>query len=151
MATTQDMIGRLGLLGLALAVCVLKFFYTFTLELNTTGGEAAYILMLHDTYVLMTAWTALLAILVITTGSASIKDMGNLKFLHSSYFLVMAAVAAFSIVNDAGAMSNAVGAHNWILLFQFGGEIALVLLMGQQLLHVITSLGQKTLGAAQNF
>lgn len=80
MADVKDMVGRLGLLSIALALCALKYLYTFTLELHTTGGEAGYILLLHDVYVVVTAWTVLLAVLVITTGTASISEMGSLKF-----------------------------------------------------------------------
>lgn len=151
MASVKDMVGRLGLLAIAMALCAMKFLYTFTLELHTTGGEAAYILILHDVYVAATLWTGLLAMLVMTTGAASIKDMGSLKFLHSSYFLFMAAVAAYSIFNDAIAMSAAVGAHNYILLSQFGLELVIVLLMGQQLWSVVASFGASVVDGVKEF
>lgn len=91
-----NMIGRLGLLAVALALCGLKFLYTFTIEVHEIGGAAAYNLLIHDVYVVMTAWTVLLALLVLSTGATSIKDMGSLKFLHTSYFLVMGIVAVYS-------------------------------------------------------
>ncbi len=149
MSKATDMIGRLGLLAIALFVCVNKYLYTFTLELNTTGGSAAYILLLHDIYVIMTAWTVLLAVLVLTTGTASVNDMGKLKFLHSLYAVVMAAVATFSVLNDAGAMAHAMGAHQWILLVQFTGEVFIVIAMGQQLWVIVKSFGTKVIDAVQ--
>lgn len=150
MTQVTDMLGRLGLLGLALFVCVMKLLYTFGLELNTTGGEAAYILVVHDVYVAMTLWTTLLVVLVLTTGAAAVGDLGRLKFLHTTYFLAMAAVAAFGVVNDAGAMTKAIDARQWVLLAQFTGEVLIVFAMGQQLWAVLMSLGQRAVQAASD-
>lgn len=143
MVSTQAMVSRLGLLGLALIPCALKFLYTFTLELHTMGGSAAYILMLHDTYVVMTAWTVLLAVLVVTTGAAAISDMGNMKFLHSAYFTSMAAVAAYSVLNDIFAISGALGAHSTVLVVQLILEVVVVGLMGQQLWAAVRHVGEE--------
>lgn len=63
----------------------------------------------------------------------------------------MAAVAAYSLVNDAFAMGGATGAHNWILLVQFGLEFAVVFLMGQQLWAAVKSIGSQTIDAASRF
>lgn len=148
MAETKDLIGRLGLLGLSMLLCILKYLYTFTLELHSTGGEAAYVLIVHDAYVIAGGWTVLLAVLVMTTGAAKIDDMGKLRFLHSSYFTVMAGIAAFSIFNDAVAMGHAIGAHNWILLAQFALEVLVLVLMGQQLWAAVKAIGSGAYDAA---
>lgn len=143
-----NMLGRLGLLAVALGLCGLKYLYTFTLEVHGIGGEAAYNLIIHDTYVVMTAWTVLLAVLVLSTGAASVKDMGSLKFLHSSYFLTMAIVAAYSLFNDVVAILGVSGAHSLILLIQIALEAVIVVFMGQQLIAALRSAGER---AAHSF
>lgn len=148
---TRNMIGRLGLLAVALALCALKYLYTFTMEVHEVGGAAAYNLLLHDVYVVVTAWTVLLATLVLSTGAAAIKDMGSLKFLHTSYFLVMGCVAAFSLVNDLIALLHTSGAHTAILVVQLALEAGIVVSMGQQLRAMASSVGERAFHAAQEF
>jgi hypothetical protein len=139
-----NMLGRLGLLAVALALCGLKLLYTGTFLIQETGAGALYSLAIHDIYVVMSSWSVLLAILVLSTGAASVKDMGSLKFLHSSYFLVMAIVAFYSLINDVLAIiTTAGGAHTVVLLAQMGLEVAIVLSMGQQLLAVAKTIGDR--------
>ncbi len=151
MDNLKNMLGRLGLLAVALGLCALKFLYTFTLEVHATGGGAAYNLLIHDVYVVMTAWTVLLVLLVLSTGAASIKDMGSLKFLHTSYFLVMGLVAVYSLINDGLAVLSTGGAHTFILLVQLGLEIAIVVAMSHQIRAVAQSVGERAMTAARRF
>lgn len=144
-----NMIGRLGLLAVALGLCGLKYLYTFTLEVHETGVGAVYNLLVHDVYVVMSAWTVLLALLVLSTGAASVKDMGSLKFLHTSYFLTMGIVAVYSFINDVLAMLVTSGAHTVFLLVQLGLEVAIILSMGHQLLAVAKSIGDRATHAAR--
>jgi hypothetical protein len=146
-----NMVGRLGLLAVALALCVLKLLYTGTLEIHGTGAGAFYDLVVHDIYVVMTAWTVLLAMLVLSTGAASVTDMGSLKFMHTSYFLVMGFVAGYSFINDTLAIIATNGAHTVILLVQMGLEAAIVIFMGQQLLAALKIIGERASNATHNF
>jgi hypothetical protein len=145
-----NMLGRLGLLAVALALCALKLLYTGTLEIHETGGGAFYNLMVYTLYVVMTTWTVLLVLLVLSTGAASVNDMGSLKFIHTSYFLVMAFVAGYSFINDVLAVIATSGAHTVILLVQMGLEAAIVLSMLQQLRSAFMSIGQRAVDATHD-
>lgn len=151
MSSATDIIARLGILALALAVCVLKFMYTMGLEMHSTGGEALYVLIIHDATVVMATWTVVLALVVLTSGQGALDQMGSVRWLHSAYFTAMAAVAVFFLLNDFPAISRVAGGQSYFLEGQLALEVVVVVLMGQQLWSAVKSAGVNVVDVATHF
>jgi hypothetical protein len=151
MSTVTDIVTRLGILALALVVCVLKFMYTLGLEMHATGGEALYILIIHDATVVMATWTVVLGLVVLTSGQGALNQMGSVRWLHSAYFTAMAAVAVFFLLNDFPAISRVAGGQSYFLEGQLALEVVVVVLMGQQLWSAVTTAAHNVADAASHF
>jgi hypothetical protein len=144
MASATSLVARFGILAVALAVCVLKVFYFFTLDLTETGAAAVYDSLMQIGYTVLASWTVLYCGVSTSTGWEAFAAKNTfLRLTMGAYVVAMAIGAAYGLFQDGLAQGHVTGTAAYYGIIQIVGEVAVLLYMGKDLWTLVTGTAEK--------